>query len=266
MRKAILTTLAAAALGSVSLLAAAASVEARPLSSDDLAALTQKADYTQYRVHHVRAHRVVHHRVAMHRVVVHRRVAMHRGHFVTYRRTVMTPRGRVFVATRRVWVGPRVAASSWRWRYPAYYASTWSPGYNVVTTGSIARVPPAWSGGEVLTTGSIARQTPRQYFSPMNQLGYEYGFVPGLGYLNTSLSPAVSGSIGAVTGPVVTGPETTGSIGLTTGAVGYGFARGSEFPQWAGQTWISYCSRRFPTYDRISDTFWGPDGQRHLCF
>ncbi|NIX75568.1 BA14K family protein [Microvirga terricola] len=293
MRKALLTTLAAAALGSVSVLAATAAVQAQPLSSDDLSALLKTATYTQSTAttpESARAtqattkRRVVYHRrvavhrrpvvmhtaairrhVVMHPAVVHRRVAM-RGRFVTYRRVVVGPRGRVFVA-RRVWLGPRfaaVGASSWRWRYPYYYAAAaapryWYPGYNVTSTGSIATAPVVVTRpvrrARILTTGSIA-ETPRQYFSPMNQLGYNYGFNPGLGYLNTSLRPDVTGSIGATTGAVALGPS----------PVGFATPMFSSFPEYAGQTWIAYCSHRFPTYNRWSNTFWGPDGLQHECF
>lgn len=253
MRKAILTTLAAAAIGSVSLLAASASLQAKPLSSDDLTTIMQNvknATYTQYTVRH---HRTVHRAVAMHprHVVVHRRVALHRG-FVGHRRIAVYRGGRVYAVTARryyAWAPRRVAGfSSWRYRYPAYYA--YGYGY-----------PRYWSGAGVTTTGSIASAAPlrrtvvvqrawpmqetwRQYYSPMNQVGYTYGYPYGLGYLNTGLEPTSTGSI-----------FSTGSFGSVT-----------SFPQWGGQTWISYCSRRFPTYDATSNTFWGPDGQQHLCF
>lgn len=316
MRKALLTTLAVAALSSVSLFAASASVQAQPLSSEKLAEVLKTATYTQGtattpdsgRATHATAmrHRVVHHRrVAMHHpVVVHRRhvvtrtgsirrhhVVMHtgalrrvvvRGPVVGYRRVLVGPRGRVLVA-RRMWVAPRFATvggeSSWRWRYPYWYASAASPymypGYDVTSTGSIAAAPvivrrpirrivatgSIVRAPVVVTTGAIAAapimaQTPRQYFSPMNQLGYEYGFNPGLGYLNTSLRPDVTGSIGLATGPVVAGPS----------PAGFSAPLASSFPEYAGQTWIAYCSHRFPTYNRWSNTFWGPDGLEHQCF
>ncbi|MGO4706549.1 BA14K family protein [Microvirga sp. 2MCAF38] len=198
------------------------------MSSDDLTAILQNAKnatYTQYTVRHVRTHRTVH------------RVAMRPTHVVTHRRVAMRHGRTYVVSTRRYYaVAPirRVAgASSWRYRYPAYYASRYrSPGYDVTSTGSIVRGP--------------AQQSWRQYYSPMNQVGYEYGYPRGLGYLNTGIEPT-----------------STGSIGLSPGFFSGG---GGGFPQWSGQTWISYCSRRFPTYDSTSDTFWGPDGQQHLCF
>jgi hypothetical protein len=50
-------------------------------------------------------------------------------------------------------------------------------------------------------------------------------------------------------------PMATGSIVLMPQQMG----------QQPGETWIGYCSRRYPTYNRTSNTYLGPDGQRYLC-
>jgi hypothetical protein len=62
-------------------------------------------------------------------------------------------------------------------------------------------------------------------------------------------------------------------IGIAAGVTGFvvGETLAHEFPvTWHGTRldWTSHanrCDARFRTYDRLSDTYVGYDGQRHLC-
>ncbi|NIX75747.1 BA14K family protein [Microvirga terricola] len=69
-------------------------------------------------------------------------------------------------------------------------------------------------------------QTPSQYYSPTNPKGYSYGYRRGA-------APASTGTVQA-------GPS-------------------------RGQTWISYCSHKYRSYDPRSNTYWGADGKQHIC-
>ncbi|MGO4570753.1 BA14K family protein [Microvirga sp. 2TAF3] len=81
------------------------------------------------------------------------------------------------------------------------------------------------------------RSRTQRYYSPTNPYGYEYGYPRGYE------EPTTTGGVATPTGPLHT----------------------NAYPDWPGQTWISYCSRRYPTYNPESNTFWGTDGREHLC-
>ncbi|WP_112661973.1 hypothetical protein [Microvirga flavescens] len=82
-------------------------------------------------------------------------------------------------------------------------------------------------------------QAPMSYYSPMNPYGYDYGYRRGVDV------------------------TATGSIaGATPGVYG---VYGPSWGQTPGQSWISYCSAKYPTYDKTSNTVWAPDGQQYLC-
>jgi len=76
-----------------------------------------------------------------------------------------------------------------------------------------------------LVTSVQAAETPAQYHSPQNPYGYDAGYPD-------NYKPVAEKS---TDGPTV------------------------------GQTWISYCSHKYKTYDPVSNTYWGADGKQHLC-
>jgi hypothetical protein len=82
-----------------------------------------------------------------------------------------------------------------------------------------------------VSASAQAQTTPQaRYHSPTNPYGYEYGYQPG----------ATATTVGSISPRDQAGPA----------------------PQ---ESWISYCSAKYRTYDRVSNTFWGKDGKQHIC-
>ena len=92
--------------------------------------------------------------------------------------------------------------------------------------------------GTVALLGGPAQAQP--YFVPQGPVEYSPGY--GYGEGPVEMDPFVDPG---ATGSVVILPEPTGPA--------------------PGETWIGYCSRKYPTYNRTSNTWWGPDGRQYLC-
>jgi hypothetical protein len=67
--------------------------------------------------------------------------------------------------------------------------------------------------------------------------------------------PVVIDSPGYYSAPMEVDSMATGSIVVVPQQMG----------QMPGETWIGYCSRKYSTYNRTSNTYMGPDGQQYLC-
>jgi hypothetical protein len=76
-----------------------------------------------------------------------------------------------------------------------------------------------------IAASAFAAETPKQYHSPLNAYGYDAGYPDN--YKPVAENPPA--------GPTV------------------------------GQTWISYCSHKYKTYDPVSNTYWGADGKQYIC-
>ena len=100
---------------------------------------------------------------------------------------------------------------------------------SIVTTLTAAIV----STGTLLGAPASVRAQSSNYYSPTNPRGYDYG------YNKRGASPATTGSV------VQSGVAQSGPVG--------------------DESWISYCSAKYRTYDATSNTYWGKDGRQHIC-
>jgi hypothetical protein len=86
--------------------------------------------------------------------------------------------------------------------------------------------------GTLLGASTSVQAQSSNYYSPANPRGYDYGYKRGAG-------PATTGSV------VRSGVAQSGPVG--------------------DESWISYCSAKYRTYDANSNTYWGSDGRQHIC-